>query len=136
MNSNEQIPQITLEHAQKIAALEQMYSSMGKRIDENGHVTTGIHKLAANVESLTGELKRLGEKLETGLKEQGKRIGEAESKLVSLAAIEKSVRENDTRLDALEREPGQKWRTLTAQIVSIVVTAVVTGLVMNFINTP
>ena len=134
MYNNEQIPQIALEHTQKIAALEQMYASLGKRIDENDRITTGIHKLAANVESLTSELKRLAEKLENGLKEHGKRIGETEGRLVSLAAIEKSVRENDTRLDALEREPGLKWKSLTAQIISIVITAVVTGLIMNFLN--
>lgn len=114
--NTEQLTEQVLKHNGDIAALGENVKSAHKRIDENDRITDGIHKLAANVEALALQVKLLTEdmknnmiKFESGLKSQGERIG------------------------VLEKEPGGKWKALTAQIVSIVVAAVMAVIITKFV---
>ena len=103
-----QITEFMLDTTRQLSAIQESVDSAHKRIDENTATLSGIHDLAASVKLLAIQVKSLTERIEGGLKSQGERIG------------------------ALEKEPGQKWKTVTAQIVSIIVAAVVTGLVVRF----
>jgi chromosome segregation ATPase len=115
--THDHLTEQVLKQNSDIAAVKESVKSAHKRIDENDRITDGIHKLAANVEALALQVKLLTEKmesnigrLESGLKDQGERIGQ------------------------LEKEPAAKWKSLVSQVMSIIVAAVVGGVIANFIN--
>ena len=129
MNTPEQLSQMVLEHTRDIVALKESSKLVHKRIDATEKLTSGIHELAANMKNLTEEVKRLGERLENGLREQGKRIGETESAIIRLENVDAAILRLATRLEKIEKEPGDKWKQLTAQVFSLVVAAVVGGII-------
>ena len=132
MQMDTKISQTTLKHAREIAGLRQNIFALEKRVDDNTVVTTGIHKLAASMEILTAEVKGLAERLENGLRGQGKRIGEAETALINLANVENQVKNLTVKVDTIEKEPAQKWKDMSKQIISLVVAAVV-GAVITYV---
>jgi methyl-accepting chemotaxis protein len=129
MPSSEQISEMVIQHTKDIAAIQESAKSAHKRLDENGLIINGIHKLAANMENLTHEVKRVAEKLEDGLREQGKRIGVVETAVNTILNMETYVKTANDRLDKIEKEPADKWKKLTAQVVSLLVAAVVGGVI-------
>lgn len=130
--NDDQMSKMVMDNARDIAALKQGHSALEKRIDENDRVTTGIHKLAANTENLATEVKRLGERLEAGLREQGKRVGEVETAIIKFGNMESSIKLALTRLDAIEKEPATKWKTLVAQVTALVIAAVAGVVIAKF----
>jgi predicted nuclease with TOPRIM domain len=114
-----------IEHNSKIAALEQRADAAEERIRENAALLMGIHQLAANVESLTSEVKRLGDKLDSGLREQGKRIGELETTMIRLSNMENKVDSVYSRVNVIEKEPAEKWKKFVWLIVAGIATTLV-----------
>ena len=106
----QQITNFMLDATEKLSALESSAKAAHKRLDAVENTTNIIHKLTASVESLAAQVKTLAERMEDGLKSQGERIG------------------------ALEKEPGKKWKALTAQIIQIVVAAVLGGILVKFVG--
>jgi hypothetical protein len=103
----EQLTKHAMSQAKDISALWESTKSAHKRIDENDRIIEGIHKLAANVEGLTLQVKMLTdqmdatiERIEEGQKLQGERIGK------------------------LEQEPAHKWQDFVKQVLSLAVAAV------------
>jgi chromosome segregation ATPase len=119
--------QILIQHTKEISAVQESAKSAHKRLDENDRIITGIHKLAANMENLTIEVKRLAEKLENGLREQGKRIGAVEAAFMKVSAMESDVKTALSKIESIEREPADRWKSLKTQLISLVVAAVVGG---------
>jgi chromosome segregation ATPase len=134
MNTPEQLSQMVVQHTKDIAAVWESTKSAHHRLNENAEIISSIHKLAANMENLTVEVKKLAERLENGLREQGKRIGEAETALIKMANLEAYVKKANERLDKIEREPADKWKNLTAQIITLLVAAVVGGIITFLIK--
>jgi predicted nuclease with TOPRIM domain len=125
MQTLEQISKMAIEHSGEIAALKQRITTSEERIKENAALLTGIHQLAANVESLTSEVKRLGDKLDSGLREQGKRIGELETTTIRLSNMENMVNSVYSRVNIIEKEPAEKWKKFVWLIVAGIATALV-----------
>ena len=61
-----------------------------------------------------------------------KQSGAIQSMNTSLGRVEKKVDGISTRVDALEKEPGEKWKKVTWEIVKYVVLALV-GLAVGWI---
>ena len=119
-----------IQNSKDIVALRESVKSAHNRINEMSDLTSGVHRLAANMENLTAEVKRLAEKFENGFREQGKRIGETETGLIKLLGMEKDIIKANDRLDKIEKEPADKWKALTAQIIGLITAAVVGGVIM------
>ena len=94
-----QLHKIFAKHGERLAALEEGHETLKEQMAENNKLTAGIYELSANMKNLTEEVKRMGDKLDTGLEKQGERIGK------------------------LEAAPGQKWDKFTWAIIAAAVSA-------------
>jgi uncharacterized coiled-coil DUF342 family protein len=124
MVDKNKLAHIVLEHAEEISALKESAKSAHKRIDNLREVTDGIHKIAANMESLVAEVKRLGERLEDGLREQGKRLGQTETAIISLENLRTKVEYVYGGLNDIKLEPAKKWNKAVWKVMSLLITAV------------
>ncbi len=113
----EQISERTIKQGSEIAALKESTKSAHKRLDDNDRVIESIHKLAANVETLALQVKMLTEKMDN-----------------SITRIESGMNSQGERITCLEKEPATKWKSLVAQITTIVVAALVGGVIAKFIK--
>lgn len=115
--TTDQLTEQILKHNSEIAALRESDKSAHKRIDENDRITEGIHKLAANVEALALQVKLLTESMEN-----------------NIARLEAGQKTQGEHIGALENEPAKKWKALVAQITSLLIAAVVGGVIANLIK--
>jgi len=104
---------------QDIAAIKANLTSVNKRIDKNENRTDHIHKLAANLENLTEQLKIQNKRLEkmfdsfdARMKLQSERIDEVEKKE---SVLEKKLLEKDSK----------RWESVVGAIIIAMATAVV-----------
>lgn len=107
MMTQEQITDKVIQNSNDISALKENIKSAHKRIDENDKITEGIHKLASNIESLALQVKLLTERMDS-----------------SIERIESGLKGQGERIGALEKEPASKWKDLGKQVISLIVAAV------------
>ena len=93
-----------------LAAQGESLKAAHKRIDKIEDVGQQIHRLAANTEAIAAQMK-----------EQNQRM-------------EKVIQSLDTRIAALEKEPAQKWKDLTKQIIALIISAVMGAIIAAFIK--
>ena len=134
--TQEQLTGQILSHSRDIAALWESSKSAHRRIDENNGIAKGIHKLATNVETLALQVKLLTERMdstvermEKSLDSQGERIGAVEAASRAGERQEQSIATLARKVEALEREPGIKWRAFVSQMLAILA-AVTAGIVL------
>ena len=109
-----------------VAALWESAKSAHKRIDETDEIIKGIHRLAANVETLALEVKLLTQRMdssiarmERSIKSQGVRIGAVETQTQSAEHSGKSIAVLEGKVQAMEKEPADRWREMVRQVVTI-----------------
>lgn len=107
---------MTDEQVEKLAAVVESAKSAHKRIDENDRITNGIHKIATSVETLALQVKQLTDKVDE-----------------SIESLKGSLKSHGERIGKLEQEPGNRWKSLVAQLTQIIVAAVVGGVVAKFL---
>lgn len=97
-------------------------------------------QLASNATEHSSFKRRL-EEHDTLLREQNKIIvaiekqGNAlESMNKSMNRVETKVNSIDVRVEALEREPGEKWKKTTFEIIKYVILAIAAGIVGYFVK--
>ena len=134
--TDEQLTQQILAQGKDIAALWQNAKSAHKRIDENDRITQGIHKLAANIEALTLQVKLLTERMdssidrmEKSIKSQSMRVGALEMLCRTIERNEQSIAGLSSKIDAIEKEPAANWKELVRQMISLAA-AVLVGSVL------
>ena len=132
MMSLEQLVQTTLDHEKRIVATEESVKSAHKRLDNTDRIISSIHELARNageiatkIELLTDRMDKSIERIETGQKSQGARIGEIERVVHQIEHNEKELLKQGAKLEAIEREPARKWQKLSWIVVVGMVTAIV-----------
>lgn len=129
MSTPDELSQMVFQNGKDIAALWESTKSAHKRIDENDRITTGIHELAANMKNLTEQVKNLADRLEGGLREQGKRIGDVETAFIKLSGLEPKVDTALAKIEKIEKEPADKWKSLVTQIISLAVAGIIGGVI-------
>ena len=112
----DQIAAELMEHEGDIRAIWESTKSAHKRIDENDRIIDGIHKLAANVETLALQVKHLTEKMES-----------------SIAHLESGQKSQGERIGALEQKPAKRWEALVAQAITLIVAAIGGAIIAKFI---
>ena len=97
-------------------------------------------QLASNATEHSSFKRRL-EEHDTLLREQNKIIvaiekqGNAlETMSKSMNRVETKVNSIDVRVEALEREPGEKWKKTTFEIIKYVILAIAAGIVGYFVK--
>ena len=130
MNQDQLTAQV-LAHGKDIAALRQSAKSAHKRIDENDRIISGIHKLAANIQALTLQVKLLTDRMDSNtiriedcLKSHSERIGAVEVLSRTAVRNEASITNLESRVDAIELEPAKKWKDLARQMLALLCAAV------------
>lgn len=118
---DEMTQKIFAKHGERLSALEQGQAAHEKRIDENDKLTNGIYELTANLKNLTEEVRGLGEKMETGLREQGQRIGALEKAVTLMQQNQSKLEEHEKRLDAIDKKPGDWLGKATWAAVAIAI---------------
>ena len=120
MLTAEQLAELTLQHSREITALQESTKSAHHRIAENNKIAESVNALANSVTEMTTEIKHLTrrvdtsiEKIETGQKAQGERIGKIETLILKVERNEKYIEEHKKRLDAIEKAPAHKWDKFT-----------------------
>ena len=108
--TQEQIISKVMDHTQELAAVKESLKSAHKRIDDNDNITSGIHKLAANVETLALQVKLLTESVET-----------------SISKVELGLKNQGERIGSLESKSGKRWEALITQVISLAVAALIGG---------
>jgi chromosome segregation ATPase len=132
--TEQQLQEIVMTHSRELAAMQESLKNAHSRLDENDRVTDGIHELATNIKMLAMQVKMMTEqfdcnlaRLEAGQKNQGERLGRTERVIelteVMAERLESGLRDAAKRLETMEKEPGTKWKTLTAQLISLAVAA-------------
>lgn len=91
-------------HVIKLTEVEHRAKSNTRRIDKLEQQTEALTSIATSVELLVAEQKHQTE---------------------AMLKIENNVTVLDSKVDALEKKPGKRWETLVANIVSLVVAAIV-----------
>ena len=104
---------------QDIAGMKEKLSSAHKRIDKAEDVTQHIHRLASNVESLADQIKGQNERMEK-----------------MFESLERRLKSQDDRVTALEKEPGMKWKALTAQVVAIIAAVLIGMFISSLLGAP
>lgn len=104
----EHLTEQLLKQSGEIAAVRESLKSAHKRIDDNDRIIEGIHKLAANMEAMTMQVKSLAEQLES-----------------SVERLEAGQRSQGERISALEKEPATKWKNLVSQGVGLITAAII-----------
>ena len=135
--TQEQLVCQIMSHSGDIAALWESSKSAHKRIDENNGIAKGVHKLAANVEMLALQVKLLTERMdstvermEKTLELQGKRINAVEQAGQASERHQQSISLLVRKVEALEKEPGTKWKAFVSQVLAILA-AVVAGIILT-----
>jgi hypothetical protein len=118
-----------VEHTKQLATLEMSGKAMLDRLNKAEEVINIIHKLSVNVESQTEAIRDLGDKIEHGLREQGKRIGTSETLIVELASEASKIKEIGERVTTLEKKPGNEALERQKQTSNTVRNAIITGLI-------
>ncbi len=121
---DESISKALGKHGERIAALEEGQDALEKRMDKNDKTTEGIFKLATNMENLTAAVEKMGERMEKGLSEQGKRIGALENAVLLMQQNDEKIKDHEKRLDMIEREPANKWNKLQWLFIAGIATAI------------
>ncbi|MCL2578774.1 MAG: hypothetical protein FWE32_01955 [Oscillospiraceae bacterium] len=143
--NEDQISAQLLEQRGEISALWENTKSAHRRIDQNDGITKGIHILASNIEGLATQVKLLTERvdasvgrMERSIKSQGERIGAVELSCRETKRFEKSLQSLTEKVEAIEREPAARWRSLVKQVIAlliaILVGSVVAGVVSNSVG--
>jgi len=132
MLSTEQHIEISLKHSREITALQESTKSAHHRISETAAMTESIKELAKSVTEVAAEIKHLTrrmdtsiERIESGQKTQGERIGNIEKVVLSIERNEKYIEELKIKVDAIEKVPAHKWDKFTWLIIAGVATAIV-----------
>jgi chromosome segregation ATPase len=128
----EQIANKLMEHTKEIAALWESSKSAHKRHDDNGAVITGIHELAKSVASMATEIRLLTERfdksverIERGQAAQGERIGKIEKSVSQIERNEKDIAKYTAKIEAIEKEPADKWKKFMWLVFAAIVGAVI-----------
>ena len=114
--NQEQLTAKIVELTEQLAEARSSLKSAHKRIDDNDKITVGIHEVAASVQALALQVKLLTEKMDE-----------------SVEGLKNSIKSQGERIGKLEKEPADKWKTLVAQVIGLVVAAVVGVVVSKFI---
>ena len=96
------------QNARDLAALKRDVKTLFSSLAKNDETTKGIYTLATSVELLAREVKDLTDKLDRNVDK-----------------LEESLKSQGERIGALEKEPAHKWKTLAAQVTSIIVAAAI-----------
>lgn len=104
----EQFSQVAIQNAKDISELKAEMAAINRRVDENDHLTNGIHKLAENVATMSVEIKMLTEKFDSSIKR-----------------IENGLQKQSERISAIEKEPSQKWDKFIWLIIAAAISALV-----------
>ena len=130
-----------MSQSRDIAALWESVKSAHKRIDETDRIIKGIHRLAANVEALALQVKLLTERMdssiermEKSLESQGVRIGAVEPLCGSIERTESNLTGLTAKVEALEKEPADKWRELVRQVITIAAAALAGSLLAGVVG--
>lgn len=109
--SNDKLTEILLTNSKELVEIKASVASAHRRIDENEQLTEGIHKLAENVATMSVEIKMLTEKFDK-----------------SIERIECGLKEQNERINVIEKSPGKKWDKFIWLIIAGVVSAAVSFL--------
>ena len=101
---DEQIRQELSAITAKLAGMEERVKAAFVRIDEQKQLAESVHKLALAMERFTHEQERMREDQER------QRVD----------------------IDALRLKPGRRWETVTADIVKLIIAAVLGGVLIKF----
>ena len=99
---------------QTVARIEERIKDHDRRITKNENLTEQIHKLAASVETLSSEIKRLNENREK-----------------ALVSIDARLKEHGERIGAQENKGSKKLEGIAGTIVTVLVTAVIMYFIGN-----
>lgn len=111
-----QLSQAIVTNTKDIAQLQAEMKEVQRRIDENDRLTQNIHQLAENVAQLSTEVKMNTERVNTNIEE-----------------VKDSLKEQGTRITALEKEPAAKWDKLSWLVISVIATAILSFVIGKFL---
>ena len=140
MYTAEQMSAAIIKIERDTAAMQESLKSAHHRINENAEIAKGINGLTKSISEMTAELKHLTkrfdtsiEKIESGQKAQGERIGNIEKAILTTTRNEKDIEEHEKRLGIIERASSHKWDKLTWLIMSGVAAAIVAYLMSQIL---
>ena len=96
----------------------------------HGERLGALEKVAAQAEHHVEGLKALRDEARKAKEETDRRLNEVEKAVLTIARNEKNVDDLNKRVDRLEKEPGDRWKSMTAQIIGLVVAAVVGAVIV------
>jgi len=122
------IENIVNEHSKKIAILE-------TKQNDYERIATGLHELSKSMAAMTIEIKLSSEnhsktleaaidstsksieRLISGQKGLGERVGDVEKSLLRISRNEEDIKDISDKLDTIRIEPGNNWKQLVGLIV-------------------
>ena len=114
---------------QELAILKAEVTAATKRLDKIEDITAQIHKLAANIENMGNDIKRLIESTEDRARSQGARLGGVEACMNVLKIREEQDREAladlDARIKAIETKGSRHLESALGAAVAAIVTAII-----------
>lgn len=98
MNVEEQI----MELSKIIAGCEKEHQDFKRRLDNHAEELRSLRNIFVTLEKQGNAIERMGR---------------------SLDRVEKKVGDVDTRVESLEREPGEKWKKITWEVLKYIILA-------------
>ena len=135
MEQMAQVVQTQQQMLQDITVIKTKQNTDHNRIEENKALATQIHKLAANLEHLTEQLRgqnervdKLVDSLEARLKSQGERIGDlertSETRAILLDKYAKRMETLEKHAEETKTKGARKWDAVVEKIILVVIAAV------------
>jgi len=141
MYTQEQTTQMLNEHTRLIAAVSESVKSAHHRIGEMKELTKSVHELAQSNTAIATEVKLLAQKfdksierIESGQKSQGERIGNIERSLQQIERNEKDIAKNAEDIEGIKQIPAQRWKMVVEKVITLIVAAAMGGLLAQFLG--
>lgn len=138
--NEQQLMSFAMDTTKNIAALWESTKSAHHRINETDRITAGIHDLAKSIAEMATEIRLLTKRMDSSVerieqeqKAQGGRISNIEKVILAIKHNKEELAECERRIDAIEKEPASKWKTLVAQVTALMVTAAMGAIIAKFI---
>jgi len=127
----DQMASTLMEHTKQISALQESGKSAHLRIDKMDKLTGAVHTLAQSNTAIATEVKMLAskfdkaiERIESGQKSQGERLGVIERDITQIQRNEKEIGDLADKLDEIRMAPGEKWKYLVYALIGGIVAGI------------
>jgi len=115
--SNELITKELMEVRLEVTEIGTNVKYIQKKVDENSAIADSIHSLSSTVQALASTIDQISSQTKN-----------------DIANCRDGIKRMGQRIEDLEKEPGRKWKAMTAQITGLLIAAIIGAMAARFMG--